>query len=412
MLIEFRFKNFKSYKDEQVLSLVSTGKKDTSLPGNLIEAELLEGDLTLVSAAAIYGPNASGKSNIIDAIKFIELMVAHRGPSARSRKKNGLGRKPFLFDRTTKDLPTEFELTFIQNNIRYQYGFTLDDDKILGEWLLAYPKGTGQLIFERTIKSNTLDDPEYTWKFQRNTQRKNRIEFSQRTRSDILFLPIAAEFNDQELKLVHDWFLDKLNYTDTKNLEQVYTLSELEANPEQTIKIARLLRESDLGIVGVRLEETEFNPIRIQHFSDEEDYIPELSLEDESLGTQHIFELGGLILTILENGYILFVDELDSSLHPLLAERIVRLFGDKTVNKYGAQLIFNMHNTNLLSSTDEPVLRRDQIWFVEKNHNSISQLYSLARFKPAPRKNEAFEDNYLEGRYGAIPLIGELVESK
>ncbi len=446
MLVELRVKNFKSYKDEQVFSMVAAGVKDDSLPDNLIKVELpRDGKLNLVSAAAIYGPNASGKSNLIDAIKFIENMVVGFSDKRPMRRKLGIPIEPFVLSKETENAPSEFEIIFIQEKVRYQYGFIVDRQKVHEEWLLAYPEGSPQRWFERKIVDPHAEKPEYEWYFPRN-HKKKRNDIKDKTRPDNLFLPVAFEFNDEPLTVVYNWFQEKLVYLFVDDLSE-----ELDANKNEKVpysiksihlvdndvsakeRIANLLRQADLGIADLELETVDFSAdqlpstlpdemrerlttmladskqviINLLHFTDDPNTFKPFRLDRESLGTQRLFYTSGWLLDTLENGHVLFVDELDASLHPLLVKKLIELFGNPYVNSKGAQLIFNTHDATLL---DNGLLRRDQFWLVEKQRNGASCIFPLSDFRP--RTGEALEKNYLEGRYGATPVIGNLVESR
>lgn len=455
MLIEFRVKNFKSFKTEQVLSLVSTGAKDKTLPDNIIQAAIKSGktqetELPLVSTAVIYGANASGKSNLIDAIKFAEKFVTNQHGFSPGRKKNTnfIPVEPFLLSKDAVSKPVEFWLTFILEGVRYQYGFSVDREKVYAEWLIAFPNGIAQTWFERTIQDAQAEKPEYNWHFQAGKYRKSRNDIKGKTRPDALFLTIAAEFNDEPLIRVQNWFLHNLHYIYSNNCNffKGYTSNSIMEDPNKKHQIANLLREADLGLAGLEIEKTEtailppdlpadlpdelIEPLtiirqqlinrlkdseakevkfdlKLSHYTEDSDWTVPFPLEKESFGTQRLFELSGLLLDVLDNGYTLFIDELEANLHPLLVRKLIGFFGDKNINLKGAQLIFTTHNVNLL---DEDILRRDQVWFVEKHRDGSSNLYPLTDIQP--RKGEALEKNYLEGRYGAIPNLGILIESR
>jgi uncharacterized protein len=443
MLVEFRVKNFKSYKDEQVFSLVSTGAKDESLPDNLIQATLKSGkeaksELTLISSAVIYGSNASGKSNLVDALKFAQDIIAANETPLRPRStKNDVSAfqaEPFLFDKTSASSPCEFEFTFIIGEVRYQYGFSLDFQKIHQEWLIAFPEGAPQTWFERTLVDGggkgSNSTPKYNWSFRRDKYRKSRTEIKDKTRFDRLFLTIAKEFNDAPLIKIHNWFAFGLKYIYSDQLSFAITLSMLDNKVFEKHQVVNLLKEADLGVADLTMDKVNFSAdslpsdlpeafreeliktlkdsqsykVRLLHYTDDPENMVQLPIEKESFGTRRLLELSGPLLFVLKNGYTLFVDELEASLHPLLVRKIIGLFGDKKINRKGAQLIFTSHNVSLLSAG---IFRRDQIWFVEKRKNGSSNLYPLTDIHP--RKEEALEKNYLEGRYGAIPNLGNLV---
>jgi AAA15 family ATPase/GTPase len=434
MLIEFKFKNFKSFKDEQVFSMVASS--DNELPGNVTIPENF-GKHKLVNSIVVYGANASGKSNLIDALAFVAVFVE----TSHSRPINmGINIKPFLLDNKTVGAPAEFEINFIHKNVRYEYGFSIDTKRIHKEWLIAYPKGLPQVWFERNpnpdFEQNPSADNHSTWYFGPKFVGK-KANLHKQTRLNVLFLSVAAQNNHPQLLEVFNWFEDKLLViapNENRGLYEFITERKVHTELDFRLKMLTLLQNADLGIVDfitkeeVRTQATlpdnvpdELRPlfteisvltskgdqtqvkVTLKHRSTEPDNTNSLfSWEDESYGTRELFAIGGPIITALENGRILVVDELDDSLHPNLVEALVRLFHDPEINKNGAQLIFNTHDSTLLNPT---LFRRDQIWFVDKDGVGASHLYPLLDY--SPRANEALQKGYLQGRYGAVPIIIE-----
>lgn len=193
MLVEFRVKNFRSFRDEQVLTLVAG--HDTTLPGNCAT----EGKLQLLKAAGIYGPNASGKSNLVKAIKVMQDLVLN---SADFKPGSKLPVTPFLLDEELEGKPSSFEVTFFYEDIRYQYGFTVTNERVHEEWLLAYPKGKAQRWYERTLNKGD-------WKFS-SFLKGEKAKISDKTRDNALFLSVAAQWNNEQLIHVYKWFKNKL----------------------------------------------------------------------------------------------------------------------------------------------------------------------------------------------------------
>ena len=428
MLVEFKFSNYKSFKDEQVLTMVASSEK--RLSENLITASNLKKN-KLVKSSVIYGANASGKSNLINALHFVRTFVKK---SAKSNPETKIPVQSFQLDEKTITSPTEFEITFIQQGVRYQYGFVVDRKQVYEEWLLAYPKGVAQNWFEREW---IPEENEYQWHFGSFLKgEKNKL--IPLTRENVLFLSLATQFNHNQLTIVFNWFSKHLQvlraHEDVKFLEFV-TSKLVENNDNLHPKINELLGIADLGIIDFALDKKK-TPSTQEEFPEE---IPEevktalltlstlannsesvevsmkhqshsnlgkniaFNINDESLGTRRLFGISGPILLALQRGEVFVVDELDSSLHPHLVRTLVSLFHNPKTNPHKAQLIFNTHDTTLL---DSAIFRRDQIWFSEKDNNGASHLFSLLEF--GVRSTEAFGKGYMQGKYGAVPIIGNL----
>lgn len=422
MLIEFRFKNFLSFRDECVFNMVAS--KDDTLPENMMLTGG-RGPQRLLRSAVVYGANAAGKSNLMKAFDFVKDTVLNS-----AREKKTLNREkltPFLLDNESAKAPSEFELIFVEQGIRYQYGFALDRDKVCEEWLFAFPKGQPQKWFVRGL--NDEGEAEWDWGSHLQGEKKRLAEM---TRHDALFLSVAARFNQKQLQPIFDWLAKRLGTVQAHRFTEFFTVERLH-DEHFRAQAERLLQMADLGISRVIVEKRELKASELtllsrmmQLIKDEvpaeiRDGLPDMtelhtpffyhkapSGEDrrleydlESEGTKRVFELAIALIDTLERGMVLAVDELDSSLHPLLTRKLVELFHDPKLNKNNAQLIFNTHDTTLL---DSRLFRRDQVWFVEKDETGASRLYSLLEF--SPRKSEALEKGYLQGRYGAVPFLG------
>ena len=419
MLIEFKIKNYRSFHGEAVLSMVAS--PDKSLSQNILSSPAF-GNRNLLHSAVIYGANAAGKTNLMSAASFMASFV---NQSSERKINTPINIKPFLLTGVSNLEPIEFEVTFMDDeNVRYQYGFQLTGELILREWLVAYPKGLPQTWFER--ESTQKDNPEPTWYFGRNLKGQNN-QIADLTRPDVLFLSNAARFNHQQLSRVFRWFQKSFKVLNASELEPtLLTYSAVKAREDDRlgVDLHRLLEVADFGITGFDVHEETYTDQNLP-----EDMPAELRkqlvnkkhlnismrhpingqaevsfpLEEESSGTQRFFALSGPLAEVLENGWTLLVDELDSSLHPLLVHYLIELFHSPRTNPKGAQLIFNTHDTTLMDSS---LFRRDQIWFVEKDRQGCSHLYSLLEY--SPRKGESLARGYLQGRYGAIPFLGEL----
>lgn len=422
MLIEFRVTNFRSFKDTQTFSLVASS--DTSLPENTIQSEAL-GKLKLNRSAVVCGANASGKSNMVAALQFVQrfMLSAPTGRQLREQPE-GYGDAtipvvPFLLDRETRTAPSEFELVFLQQGVRYQYGFQVDQRRVHREWLIAYPLGQPQRWFERTLQ----EEGTYEWIFRSKQFRGEKQLVTEVTRADALYLSVGAAFKLEQLAEVYSWFV---NLRITFPLDRLRARSSITArrayrDPAFHQRVLDLLTHADIGIVDFTVEEIADEgfaqrllfpenerpiPRRVRYEvtlahqgAGQEDPAP-LPFEEESRGTQQLFEMAPRLIDVLDRGNVLIVDELDSSLHPVLTRRLVEMFHSPQLNPNGAQLIFNTHDVSLL---DRTLFRRDQIWFAEKDRQGATHLYSLLEF--SPRKEEALAKHYLQGRYRAIPFI-------
>lgn len=364
---------------------------------DLVRAESLGVDLLRV--AGIYGANAAGKSNVLEALRFMRDAIRQ---SHRNWPPEGpIPRKPFLFDAKYKSEPSEFEADLWLEGVLYTYGFALDDHKIREEWLYASPRGRRQLWFSRDLETG--------FKFGKHLKGNNRV-LQGFTRDNSLFLSVAAENNHQTLFPVYSWFAENLRFTRHDNRDRQISCSIDVLGSEFRTPLINLLRRADLGIIDVQQAGSPGSST-LEFVHEAKDSSFRLPLESESRGTQILFSLSGPILDALEKGALLCVDELDASLHPILALELIRIFQSSEWNPKNAQLVFNTHDTTLLGGLlEEPALRRDQIWFVEKDEAGATHLYPLTDFKP--RKLENVERGYLMGRYGGVPFTVPLLANK
>ncbi len=425
MLLQFSIKNFRTFKDKVTLSLIASNyDKDTREDENIYSEENF--GLRLLKSAVVYGANASGKSKLLDAFAFIRYFVINS--SKESQKGETINVHPFLLSDETENEPSEFEIIFLYNKVLYRYGFEATKDKIVSEWLYYKPKTKEVELFYREGNNFNTHVRSFT--------KGGTIVKEGLVRDNALLVSVAAQFNEKTAITVIEWFkrfrtLSGLN----ESGYQGFTMGKTE-DPEHRVKILELLKAADLGIQDIKLQKLDIDSLPkgmpkelidkiIREVSEgKKEFISDVltthkkynidkkaidnvtfSLDDdESSGTSKFFALTGPILDVLENGYTLVVDELDSKLHSNLVCKIVSLFNSKELNKKNAQLIFNTHDTNLLSSG---LFRRDQIWFTNKDKFGEAKLYSLANFKSDEvRKTEPFEDNYIMGKYGAVPFLG------
>jgi len=425
MILNFSIKNFKTFKEKATLSLIASNYDKDSRENENIHFNEKFG-LRLLKSAVVFGANASGKSKLLDAFSFMKDYVINS--STKGQKGDEIDVEPFRLSSETENEPSEFEVIFIYKDILYRYGFEVTTKKVVSEWLYYKPKTKEIELFYR-------DDNNFET-HGRNFSKGRTVIKEKLVRDNALLLSVAAQFNDKTSINVTDWFkrlktLSGLN----ESGYQGYTMGKTE-NPIQKAKILDLLKAADLGIRDIELQKLDVeklpkdlpkdlkdkilkdvNDKNTQYISDvltthnkfdeNKNLIDSVNFsldDDESSGTRKYFALTGPILDVIENGYTLVIDELDSKLHPNLVCRIVSLFNSKEFNPKNAQLIFNTHDTNLLSSG---LFRRDQIWFTNKNKYGEGSLYSLADFKSdIVKKDEAFEENYINGKYGAIPFLG------
>ncbi len=417
MLIEFKVTNFRSFREAQTLSMVASSIAERT-ESNTFDPNL-KGFGRFLRSAVVYGPNAAGKTNLLRALRFMKVAVMTSSGTAPTNKPR---HEPFKLAAKSRREPTEFQATFVEGGIRYEYGFSLDAERIRTEWLVEYAHQRGRALFERRYDEKKKD---YEWKFS-SYLKGNRSTWSASTHQNALFLSTAVTLNSAQLLPVFKWFQHRLVVVvGNTTLNETLTIKML-SDPNTKEKILPFLKEADLGITDFELSREQMpqqaqavmvqgaQPMFIEqapgaahlvkviftHASTEEGEQAQFNFEDESSGTQQFFRSVGAWLNVLTNGEVLLVDEIDASLHPLLTKFLVDKFHSDE-NPKNAQLIFNTHSTALL---DQDIFRRDQIWFVEKDRAGASTLYPLTDFKP--RAEEALERGYLKGRYGALPILG------
>ncbi|MDO1563632.1 ATP/GTP-binding protein [Neisseria sp. MVDL20-010259] len=412
MLIDFTVSNYRSFREQQNFSMVKT--KGDEQPSNTFRIENIKG-LELLKTAAIYGANASGKSNFLKALETMKRIVTNT-----SQRGDKLPLAPFKLDKKCLAEPTEFEITFIVQNIRYQYGFSATESQIFDEWLFAYPKGHSQKWFER-IWDNEVK--KHHWKFSSFLLGTKQV-WQQATRDNALFLSTAVQLNSEQLKPLFDWFDNNLKFSGVNGFSPGFTV--MKCTEGKKDKIVRLLKAADFNIDNISVKTEDFDPSHLPDDMPEplKEFLSEkligkkgfdletihqdnhgnpisFDFDDESDGTQKFFSFAGPILDVLENGYTLCIDELNVNMHPKLVQFLVELFHAPANNPKNAQLIFTTHETSILNQN---VFRRDQIWFCERDNKQSSILYPLSDFSPKKGK-ENLEAGYLSGRYGALPFI-------
>jgi len=425
MLIEFTTKNFRSFRDETKLSMVATTDKDNS--DNIILMDTNK--LKLLKSTVIYGSNGAGKSNLIKALNAMKNIVLSSSKEQRGDEIKDIS--SFAFDVKDKKLPTLFEVIFIVEDIRYQYGFSATKTKIYEEWLYAFPKSAKRIWFTRFLNE---ESDSYEWEHRNgkylNASKDKMQLYIETTRDNELFLSKIIQFNNKEATPVFDWFRSELKcagidgWDDGENV----TLDFLKSESKKKL-ILGFLNDMDIQVSDIKVKEEKFDISKLnlpekmpddlkqkitKDFSNKvsvetsfmrklkNEKMVGLDLDEESDGTQKIFSLLGPFLDALEKGYVVVVDELHNSLHPLILKYLVSLFHNKNINTKNAQLIFTTHETEILN---QDIFRRDQVWFCDKDDTFVSQLIPLTDYKP--RKSEKLSKGYLNGRYGGVPLLEE-----
>ena len=420
MLVEFRVKNFRSLRDEQVLSMV--GSKDKSLANTHTKATGINAAPTLLHSAVVYGANASGKSNLIKALHYMRGVVVE---SAKIQPGQTFSVQPFRLDEGSASQPSAFEITFLRDGVRYQYGFAMTAERIVSEHLLVYKKFKPQRWFDRRFDNDANKD---VYAFGPGLKGPKNV-WEGATRANSLFLSMAVQLNSEALQPVFDWFAKHLVIFNEQAPIGPQSSIQMLKESDTRKNICDFLRAADISIADIEVEtqkfttpafhvdmvagktevrqqEMEQHQLRFHHTTEQGKAV--FDLQDESNGTRNLLFLAGHVLDILKKGQTLVIDELDTSLHTLLVRELVRLFHRPDINAEGAQLLFTTHDTSLLDAPD--LFRRDQVWFVEKNKDQSSTLVSLHEF--SPRKNEALERGYLMGRYGGIPFLDQDLGSK
>ena len=398
MLIQFAVENYMSLRDETILSM--NAGSGSELRENLQEYK----DGYLLPSVAVYGANAAGKSNIFKAMTAAIRII--RESNDRQIDKPLPFIHPYAFDKEHSHMPSKFDFTFVTNGIKYQYGFSADSSKVYDEYLHKYNSKLPSLIFER---ANTSE-----YKYTKSNESKLK-QYEEKTAPNKLFLATATSWNCDLTKEAYMWFAKGIDTYNNSSFSITFDALETFVNGGDSLRefITSLFKTADINISGYSINaETQgasggiFRSYKLitNHIVTNGDTVHEYTLpfDAESEGTKRIFIFGPIIKEALENGRTIIVDEIDNSLHPLFLEYLIQLFNKRETNPNKAQLIFNTHSVETLSLD---LLRRDQIYFVEKNNkDGVTELYSLDEF--SPRKTENIKKGYLQGRYGAIPNIG------
>jgi uncharacterized protein len=422
MLVDFAVTNYRSILERQTLNMAASSYFKELESVNTFVPEQNDGVPRLLRSTVLYGPNASGKSTLIQAMRFVKDQVLH------SQKESQAGDEievaPFKLTAPSRMADSEFEVTFVEQGVRYEYGFCCNRERFTEEWLIAYPLGRAQKWFHRVFDTEAGKDAyKFSTSFLGGRQRQ---AWGLQTRPNALFLSTAIQLNNEQLKPAFDWFKSRLRVIDSvMGFSPGYTLQRC-AKDEDRKRVVEFMNSADLSIADIELKETAFSADalpkgmpaalrdeilkdmagrklvepRFVHKDIHTAETVEFEESEESDGTRALFAFAGPWLDVIENERVLVVDELDTSLHPLLVHHLVKRLHHTGTQ---AQLIFTTHDTTLLS---QKLLRRDQVWFMEKDKQSATRLYPLSDF--SPRDNEAIERGYLNGRYGGIPFLKEL----
>lgn len=413
MLVSFTVGNYRSFKEPVTLSMEVEprlkGKEDT----NFVTAS---DGRKLLNAAAIYGANASGKSNLLKAMEFMFELILNS--SKKTQIDDSIDAEPFLLDPTVSSEPSIFEIVLIIDKIEYTYGFKVTVDRVQEEWLYYRSKRTTVLFDRKGSKIQQINKKRYG----------EGLGLEKRTRKNALFLSVCSQFNGKiSGKIIEK--IDRINFSTgriySRNIN--YTKMVLKKKDQFAGLVCNYISKLDLSIVGLKIVERDIkykpdknNPALDYFWLQEKlkgDHVHTIhkmingdeitfSLEKhESHGTQKIVELIGPLLFAIVVGTVIVIDEMETRLHPLLTYELLKMFQTDKLNSNGAQIIFTTHDSNLISQRVN-LFRRDQIWFTEKRKDQSSDLYCLAEYNI--RNDEAYDINYLRGRYGAVPFLGGL----
>lgn len=430
MLIDYTVSNYRSIYEEQSFNMVAVNSYKEMTDTNLIE---YKSNMSLLKSTAIYGPNASGKSTLLESLDVLRGIVLS---SFKFDIDDELPVVPFAFAENSKNEPTMFEITFVENEIKYEFELVLNKERVLEEYLTAYPKGQPQAWYSRVYNEiSELYEYEYS-----SLLRGKKKTWESTTKKNVLFISTAINLQndeDNQLMPIYNWFKNKLTPVSINGWSNE-TTKELCLEKKSKDAIVHFLQlggidikdinidiEKRNSLLDAKLENPKFKDIfseletLVENELSQEDIARikrnikitfvhsngmTLDLKEQSDGTKKLFSFASLWLQSLKDGKVLFCDELNDNLHPALVKLLVDLFNDDVFNTNNAQLIFTTHETSILN---QEVLRRDQVWFCERDDDLSTKVYPLSDF--APRKDiENIEDSYLTGRYGALPYFKKI----
>lgn len=395
MIIRFSVSNFLSFKEPSTLSLVATALRDPDVNIDDVSFQLDGTNLQLLKSAVLLGANASGKSNFIKALHFFKEFVYNSFKGMQSSESIGI--EPYRLNVTTAKEPSMMELVFSINDYIYRYGFEVTQERICKEWL--YRKACKTRAKEIELYDREGDNYEIHYKY----QQARELTDKKMIRDNALLLSTLAQFNEPIAVTIVHWLKDTSCLIEENASSTLKESLQYLDNPVIRRRIVAFSQFADLGIDNIEKLNDRLVSTHALYNDKGEKAGQAISPfeESESQGTLKYFTLAYPILNALDSGSRLIIDELGAKLHPLLLEHIVLLFNSQETNPHNAQLIFTTHDTNLLSAH---IFRRDQVWFTQKDRYGASQLFSLAEYKV--RSNASFERDYLQGKYGATPIMG------
>lgn len=435
MLLRFGVSNHRSIKEYQELILTASSLKDSETgllhPFKGDDAPESSKSVKVLPVIAIYGANAAGKSTVLKALDYYVGLI--RSSHARVASRVGVPYSPFLLDDDSKDAPSAYDADFVVGGVRYHYGYSIDGERVLSEWLYSYSsvgkRQSRKVLFHR----DSCEDCEYY--FGKSLKGENKI-ISKLTRDNVLFLSAAAQNSHPQLSPIYDYFnggfSTRMEISGRPELIGPQVAMYFgEKHADRQARALEFLKRADVGIAGISFSKVPFDDrekalledldrvfqkhlevdtaefdknskveIELLH-AGEEGKSYKIKLKDESSGTLAILQVLGPVFSRLIDGGVLIVDELNVSLHPLVSKELIRLFSSPKTNPGGAQLIFSTHDTSMLMTG---LLRRDQIWFAEKDGCGATNIYSLGDINV--RATDNFERGYIDGHFGAVPLFG------
>jgi len=418
MILKFSVSNYKSFKEKKTISFIAssvTGLEET----NIVTTNKLD----ILKSVAVYGPNAGGKSNLLGALVFMRWFIINS--SKNTQAKEPIEVDPFRLNSESEQEASFFEIEFFIENRRYRYGFKSDQNNIIAEWLLESVKTKEYPCFLRQDQEFKIWD-----------RFKEGRKLEEKTRPNALFISVVAQFNGEKANSIINWFTEvtPIHGLNTSVAGYSSKTIELLLDKKHRETIKQLIIKADFGIEDVDFLEYDIEEIKknlpsdkIQEFKDlyEESIIGTVNTyhkkydgslkyigqekfnldKEESDGTKKYFNIIGVMYDAIINNKIIIVDELNARLHTLLSLSIIQMF-NSLKNKTG-QILFVSHDTNLMR---KDLFRRDQINFIEKDFYGASDITSLVEYKS--RKESPIEKNYLEGKYGGIPIVDNLLENK
>ncbi len=419
MIISFKIENFRSVKEPLIIDMTTEKRlKETGLENN----SFVQNDIELLKSMLLYGRNASGKSNVLIALNALSFLINNSDTFKHGELLTTY--EPFIFDKKFINKPVKFEIDFItvSEKNKFKYVLEFNSDEIIFEALYTYPSGTRAKLYER--RKNKISYGEYykgVKKKIENDLLPNQLFLSKSASSKIPYLNDCHLYFSRYIYVstIHDTEYDK---------SIIRAFSELLKDDEKLKhNLLELLKAADTSIQNFKIVENDkvdkfpdnFPDDLKKHLAEKYKYEVKtthslfedgkeigkanLDLEKESFGTKKLFAIGSLILETLDDGGVIIIDELDKGLHPLLSKLLIKLFNSKKNNPYNAQLIFATHDSTLL---DLELLRRDQIYFIDKEYEENSISYKLSNIKGV-RKDIPIDKWYLSGRFNAIPVTTE-----